>query len=139
MLGDKLPSILDQDTEQIKFRWSQVDFIATTISTTNWDTDHMHEMITHRDGDPAISFRRGEVSIISVKVPPSLERLRVNDMAIPGEINVITITREEEALVPTPNTEFRCGDTLHLAVLVTAIYRLDSCSGYNRRRIYLSA
>jgi trk system potassium uptake protein len=101
-----------------------------TISTTNWGAERIHEMITHRDLDPVISFGRGEVSLVALELPPTLEGRRVKDLAISGEINVVTITRQEEAIVATPNTEFQRGDIVHMAVLSTAIDRLESMLGY---------
>ena len=58
-----------------------------------------------------------------------LEACEQTGLAVPGEISVITITRGEEELMATPNIEFKAGDLVHLAVLASAVSRLESLLG----------
>lgn len=50
-------------------------------------------------------------------------------MTAPGEISVVTITRDGQALIPLFGTQLRAGDVLHLAVLAGAMERLEAWLG----------
>jgi trk system potassium uptake protein TrkA len=51
---------------------------------------------------------------------------RVQDLSVPGEVSVVAITRDAQAILPTLGTEFRRGDVIHLAVLSAALERLKA-------------
>jgi trk system potassium uptake protein len=97
-----------------------------TISMATWGAERIHELITHRDLDTVMSFGKGGASMVSIEIPNQLEGHSVKDLNVPGEISVIVITRDEEAILPTPGTEFQNGDIVHLAVLASAMRRLES-------------
>jgi trk system potassium uptake protein len=48
---------------------------------------------------------------------------------VPGEMNVVAITREGRAVFPTLGTEFHDGDTLYLSVHASAMDRVESVLG----------
>ncbi len=100
-----------------------------TLSMTTWGAERIYEMLTHADLDPVMSFGKGEVSMVSIEAPANLEGRPVKHLAIPGEINVVAITRQEEAIVPTLGTEIHRGDLVHLVVLSSAIERLEALLG----------
>ncbi|HEY3344828.1 MAG TPA: TrkA family potassium uptake protein [Anaerolineaceae bacterium] len=98
----------------------------TTISMTTWGAERIHELLTHSDLDPLITFGRGEVSLVSIEVAPSLIGRLAHHITVPGEISVVSITRDGEAILPTLGTEFCAGDLVHLAVLASAMDRLEA-------------
>jgi trk system potassium uptake protein TrkA len=98
----------------------------TTISMTTWGAERIHELLTHSDLDPLITFGRGEVSLVSIEVAPSLIGRLAHHITVPGEISVVSITRDGEAILPTLGTEFCAGDLIHLAVLASAMDRLEA-------------
>jgi trk system potassium uptake protein TrkA len=100
-----------------------------TISMTTWGAERIYEMITHTNLDPIMSFGRGEVSLITLEIPPHLEGRRVKDLNVPGEIQVMVITREGEAILPVMGSEFHSGDLVHLVVHAAAHDRLDALIG----------
>jgi len=104
-----------------------------TISSTTWGAERIHELLTHQELDPILTFGSGEVSLIAVEVPPQLVGRTVHDLTVPGEISVVTITREGKALIPLFGTQFRAGDVLHLAVLAGAMEQLESWLGLGER------
>jgi trk system potassium uptake protein TrkA len=55
------------------------------------------------------------------------------DLTVPGEITLISITREDVAFIPSSGTTFKEGDIVHLAVLATAMPRLEEMFGLERR------
>jgi trk system potassium uptake protein TrkA len=97
-----------------------------TISSTTWGAERIHELLTHGALDPLLTFGSGEVSLLSVEVPPHLVGRTVQQLSVPGEISVVALTRDGQALLPATGTPFRAGDLIHLAVLGGAMERLES-------------
>ncbi len=95
-----------------------------TISSTTWGAERTRELLTHAELDAVRSFGAGEVQLLEVEVPPRLVGHSVRDLSVPGEVTVITITREGRALLPLLGTAFRPGDVIHLAVLSNAMDRV---------------
>jgi trk system potassium uptake protein TrkA len=100
-----------------------------TISSTIWGAERIRELITYADLDVVMSFGGGEVSLVSLETPPVLVGRFVRHLNLPGEIDVVTITRDGAAHIPTSGTEFQAGDTVHLVVLATAMDRLQALLG----------
>jgi trk system potassium uptake protein len=100
-----------------------------TISMISWGAERINDLLTHSELDPLVTFGRGEVSLVSLEIPPLLDGHRVDQLAIPGEINVVTITRNNEAIIPTSGTEFQSGDIIHVVVLSSAMNRLEALLG----------
>ncbi|NMC11993.1 MAG: TrkA family potassium uptake protein [Chloroflexi bacterium] len=94
-----------------------------TISPTVWGAERIRELILHSELDPRLSFGAGDVSILSIEVPPQLINRQVRDLLVPGEVNVAAITRKSRAFLPALGTEFQKGDTIHLVVLAEAMER----------------
>jgi trk system potassium uptake protein TrkA len=53
----------------------------------------------------------------------------VKHITMPGETNVVAITRQGQAIMPTLGTEFRTGDVIHIAVHVSAMDRVEALLG----------
>ncbi len=104
-----------------------------TISSTDLGVRQIYEMVTHTDLDVLHKFGRGEVSMLAVEVDYNLARRTVRDLAIPGEVTVISVTRNDRAFIPSGGTEFHEGDILHLAVLSTSMTRLEDMLGMEKR------
>jgi hypothetical protein len=100
-----------------------------TISSTTWGAERIHELLTHSDLDAVMSFGSGEVSLVAVEAPPRLVGRVVRDITVAGEISVVAIVREGKALLPAPGTEFRARDVIHLAVLASAMERVEALLG----------
>ncbi len=95
-----------------------------TISSTTWGAERTRELLTHAELDAVRSFGAGEVQLLEVEVPARLVGHSVRDLSVPGEVAVITITRDGRALLPLLGTAFRSGDVIHLAVLSGAMDRV---------------
>src|SRR5512143_2585135 len=95
-----------------------------TISSTSWGAERTRELLTHAELDAVRSFGAGEVQLLEVDVPPRLVGHSVRDLSVPGEVAVITITRDDRALLPSFGAVFRSGDVVHLAVLSDAMGRV---------------
>jgi trk system potassium uptake protein TrkA len=100
-----------------------------TISPAHWGAQRISELLTHADLAPVMTFGNGEVTLIAVELPIAFAGRLVRDLTAPGEVNVVAITRGETAIVPTTGTELRAGDILHLAVLASALERIEVLLG----------
>ena len=100
-----------------------------TISSTTWGARRIHELLTHANLDPVMTFGNGEVALIEFEAPPRLVGRTVNQLTVPGEVNVTAITRQGKAFLPSLGAEFRAGDVIHLAVLAAAMERIEALLG----------
>ncbi len=95
-----------------------------TISATDLGAERIREILTHAEMDPVMTFGGGEVCLLTLQTPRRLVGQMVKHLIVPGEINVIAVTRQGRAFIPFSGTELRSGDLLYLAVLNTAMDRL---------------
>jgi trk system potassium uptake protein TrkA len=100
-----------------------------TISSTTWGAERIRELITHSDFDPVLTFGSGEVSLVSIETPPQLYGRMIKNLNVPGEVDVISITRQGHAFIPISGTELRQGDVLHVMVLFSGMDRFKELLG----------
>jgi trk system potassium uptake protein TrkA len=105
----------------------------TTISSTNWGAERIFQVLIHTDLDVWDTFGHGEVSMVQVEASPQLIGHSVNQLNVPGEMLVTSITRNDQAFIPTSGAEVREGDVIHLVVLSSAMDRLEEMLGLERR------
>ena len=105
----------------------------TTISSTNWAAERIHQVLSHTDLDVLYTFGRSEVALVVVEAPPQIIGKNVAQLSVPGEIEVVAITRQDQAFLPVHGTEFKEGDLIHLSVLSSAMDRLEEMLGLERR------
>ena len=104
----------------------------TTISSTQWGAERIVEVVTHNDLDVLQVFSDGGTTMVRVEVPSRLNGFRVSQMSIPGEVLVTAITRNDHTFIPVSGTEFQEGDVMYLAVIPSAMIRLEELLGLER-------
>jgi trk system potassium uptake protein TrkA len=100
-----------------------------TISSTTWGAERLRELLTSADIDPQLSFGSGEVSLVSIEIPPQLAGRMVRDLTVSSEISIVAITRQGAAFIPTLGSQFREGDLIHAAILATSLERFKTLFG----------
>lgn len=100
-----------------------------TMSMVSWGAQRIYELLTHTNLDPTFYFGRGEVSLVAIEIPSNLVGRMVNHITVPGEVNVVAITRQGEAMMATLGTEFQPGDLVYFAVQASAMNRLETLLG----------
>jgi len=105
----------------------------TTISSTVWGAERIVEVVTHADLDVLHVFQDGETTLVRVEAPARLYGYRVAQMNIPGEVSVTAITRNDHTFIPVSGTEFQEDDIIYLAVIPSAMLRLEELLGIERR------
>jgi trk/ktr system potassium uptake protein len=104
----------------------------TTISSTAWGAERIVEVVTHADLDVLQVFRDGGTTMVRIEAPARLKGQRVAQMNIPGEVAVTAITRNDHTFIPVSGTEFQEGDIIYLAVIPSAMLRLEELLGLER-------
>ena len=104
----------------------------TTISSTAWGAERIVEVVTHSNLDVLHVFRDGGTTLVRVEAPARLNGHRVAQMNIPGEVSVTAITRNDHTFIPVSGTEFQEGDIIYLAVIPSAMLRLEELLGIER-------
>jgi trk system potassium uptake protein TrkA len=97
-----------------------------TISTTAWGIQRISELLGYSQLDSIASLGSGAVDIVEVTVPQLLVGRPAGDLAVPGEVQVVAISRGGGTFLPGPGARFQDGDMVHLGVLATSIDRLKA-------------
>lgn len=103
-----------------------------TISSTAWGAQRIVEVVTHADLDVLPVFRDGGTTLVRIEAPARLNGFRVAQMNIPGELAVTAITRNDRTFIPVSGTEFQEGDVIYIAVISSAMDRLEELLGMER-------
>jgi trk system potassium uptake protein TrkA len=101
-----------------------------TISTVTLGLQRLTELLTFSRLDIVHSLGSGEVGIVETEIPLLLLGRMVQDISVPGEIQVVAISRGGRTFVPTISSVFRKGDIIHVAVAVSSAGRLKSLMGF---------
>lgn len=97
-----------------------------TVSAVVWAAHQIRDLLSHRNISSHISLGNGEVEILEIEASMRLAGKKVADLNIPGEIQVVAITRLGKAFMPTTETTFEENDKIEVAVLSTAMPRLEN-------------
>ena len=95
-----------------------------TISTTTWGIQRIAELLCYSQLDVLLSLGSGEVDLVEVAVPQLLVGRTTHDVTIPGEVQVVAISREGTTLLATPGMTFQAGDLIYLVILTASADRL---------------
>ncbi len=101
-----------------------------TISSTTWGAERIMEILIHSELDPILTFGNGEVNIVAIEIPGHWSGRQVKQLMVPGEINVINITRKGKAFIPIMGTELHADDLVHLVVSTDAMDRFNMMFGF---------
>jgi len=99
------------------------------ISPVALGIDRMAELLTFSQITLSETVGTGEVDRATVEIPDRLVNRTVADLTVPGEINVVAITRDGKTFLPTPATTFKSGDVVHVVLLVSSLDRLRDMLG----------
>jgi len=101
-----------------------------TISATEWSANFIKDVLVHPEVYPKLTIGSGEVKIIELTVPHGLIGRTVEYVNVPREVMVIAVIRQGKAVIPYQGMVFEENDFLTLAVLTTAMGRIDELLGH---------
>jgi len=94
------------------------------VAPIAWAIHRFADLLCYSELDAILSLGGGEVEIVEVEVPPLLVGHKVSAISIPGEVQVIALSRRGKAFLPSSETVFQKDDSAHIAVLATSVERL---------------
>ncbi|MDF2942873.1 MAG: TrkA family potassium uptake protein [Herbinix sp.] len=100
-----------------------------TISTTSWGIERASEILTYSQLDSVYEMGNGSVNLVRIEVPPLLVGHTVNEITVIGEINVVSISRNNKTFIATLGTILEADDILYLSVNYTATDKLKAMFG----------
>jgi trk system potassium uptake protein TrkA len=100
-----------------------------TVTPVALGTQRFAELLTFSPLEPIKGLGNGEVGIIETDISPNLIGRMVNELTVPGEIQVVAITRGGKTYMPTLGAIFQEKDFIHLAVASNATDRLKALLG----------
>jgi len=96
-----------------------------TVSSTAWGVNRAIQLLIHPDLHVAVTLGNGDVELMELEVPPHWVSHTVNNVNVPGEINVAALTRKGKTIIPTLGAVFQEADRVAVAVLVSSRGRLE--------------
>jgi len=100
-----------------------------TVTPVMLGTQRFRELLTFSPLSPIKRLGNGEVGIIEMEVPPGLVGRTVNELTVPGEIQVTAITRGNKTEIPMSGAVFQEKDIIHMAVESGSTNRLKALLG----------
>lgn len=100
-----------------------------TISPVEWGISRIAHLLTLRDVAHTVALGAGRVHILEANVPPALAGRRAEDLEIPGETRVISVTRAGQTLLTDAVTRLEAGDVLAVAVMAGSEVHVEQLLG----------
>lgn len=101
-----------------------------TIAPVTWGIRRIADLLTASEVQPIAGLGTGEVEVIDVTVPTLLAGRTGAELEIPGEIQVIAVTRHGRTFLASTAVALEAGDLVHLAVAAHATGRLSALLGH---------
>lgn len=106
-----------------------------TISSVQWASTRLLEMIEHPGVTLEDAYGGGEVVTVQVVADRALAGRRVVDVQYPEKLAVTCLVRNGVAQLPSARLEVLPGDILHLTVVRDAVDELDKLLGTTKGRL----
>jgi trk system potassium uptake protein TrkA len=100
-----------------------------TIAPIPWGITRVSESLLFPQLNSIATLGNGAVDLLEVEIPASLAGHTLADLVIPHEIHAVAILRGGKMLLATANMQLQSSDTVYLAVLSSAVKRLNEHLG----------
>jgi trk system potassium uptake protein TrkA len=101
----------------------------TTIAPVTWGIGRVCESLLYPRLNVLLSLGNGQVEIVEIDVPPALAGRRVSDLAVAGELQVISILRGGKMILPNAGMLLQERDVAQVAVSAAAVEQLNRLLG----------
>lgn len=102
-----------------------------TLSTTTWGVQRAMEMLSYDKLDSVLTIGDSQVEIVRAETPALLVGRTVSELTVYGEIQVVSISRNNKSFLPSQGTVLNQNDVLYIAVLASSANRLKTLLGLN--------
>ena len=100
-----------------------------TISPSAWGIGRICELLTYRQLDGVFEIGSGEVNLVRADVPALLDGTTVRELTALGEVQIVSVSRNNETFIPTQGTVLANGDIIYAAVATSAARRFKQMLG----------
>ena len=100
-----------------------------TVASVTWAVGRIRTLLDRSPYEEEAAYGNGEVLIVRTDLPYALAGRKVADVQVPGEIHVVSVTRQGRAFVPGEGSILTEDDILHIAVSRDALGLLDRLLG----------
>jgi len=94
-----------------------------TLCPQRWGVNRLMQLL-RRSPFEVVASLGSQLDLVEVSLPPVLAGRRVDDLAVPQDIQVVLVTRAGRALLVEPQLLLEEGDVLHVLVRGTALDQL---------------
>lgn len=98
-----------------------------TLSTTAWGIERATELLSYHQLDSM--YEMGNVNLVRIDVPLLMVGHTVHELSAIGEVQVVSISRNNKTFIPTSGTTLETDDILYIVVLTSASHKLKSMLG----------
>ncbi|MHB1554671.1 MAG: potassium channel family protein [Acidimicrobiales bacterium] len=106
-----------------------IDLGLTMIATVRTTVDRVHRMLRHPRLEPERTFGNGETLLVRSPVPDYLAGRQVAELGVPGEIQVVEVSRGGHSSIPSSTATLQPGDVVSFVVAAASLGRLRSFLG----------
>jgi trk system potassium uptake protein TrkA len=100
-----------------------------TISQVTWGVQRMIELLTQAWVGAVHSLGGGQVDLVEARVPELLVGRKVSELDLPGELEVVAVSRGGRTFLAAGPVLLESGDVVHVAVAAGAAGRLQQLLG----------
>ena len=100
-----------------------------TISPNAWGIARTAELLTYRTLDDVFEIGSGDVSLVRADIPPLLDGSTVRELTAVGEVQIVSISRDNATFIPTQGTVLADGDIIYAAVATSASRKFKQMLG----------
>lgn len=96
-----------------------------TIATTTWGIGQMANLLNRSDLN-VIASLGNEIELVEVEIRRALAGRAIFNMIIPGEVQIVAVTRGGKSFLPSTNTILQIGDIVQIAIVSTSADRVKT-------------
>ena len=106
-----------------------IDLGLAMIATVRTTVDRVHRMLRHTRLEPERTFGNGETLLVRAPVPDYLAGRKVAELDVPGEIQVVEVSRGGHSAIPAGTATLQTDDVVSFVVAAGSLGRLRSFLG----------
>ena len=103
-----------------------------TISPNAWGISRICELLTYQQLDGVYEVGSGEVSLVRADIPALLNGVTVRELTAVGEIQIVSVSRDNQTFIPTQGTVLSDGDIVYAAVATSASRKFKQMLGIGK-------
>ena len=100
-----------------------------TISPNAWGISRTAELLTYRHLDDVYEIGSGNVHLVRADIPALLDGSTVRELTALGEVQIVSVSRDNETFIPTQGTVLADGDIVYAAVATSASRKFKQMLG----------